>query len=166
MSGAAGGVTINKEDLKATIRDYRENVLKPLNLDKSYNITGIRRRPEKNVFGDIDIVISFPGGDKKDLKQEFAKHLSQIDKIPTIPHKKNLKYFIHGSIVTTLYPIIGKEGQYVQIDNIVTASEDEGKFTYSMLDLPAQEQGLALGLAKTIFTELNDNQIKQLFKNY
>ena len=52
MSGAAGGVTINKEDLKATIRDYRENVLKPLNLDKSYNITGIRRRPEKNVFGD------------------------------------------------------------------------------------------------------------------
>ena len=165
MSGAAGGVTINKEDLKATIRDYRENVLKPLNLDKSYNITGIRRRPEKNVFGDIDIVISFPGGDKKDLKQEFAKHLSQIDKIPTIPHKKNLKYFIHGSIVTTLYPIIGKEGQYVQIDNIVTASEDEGKFTYSMLDLPAQEQGLALGLAKTVFTELNDNQIKQLFKD-
>lgn len=165
MSGAAGGVTINKEDLKATIRDYRENVLKPLNLDKSYNITGIRRRPEKNVFGDIDIVISFPGGDKKDLKQEFAKHLSQIDKIPTIPHKKNLKYFIHGSIVTTLYPIIGKEGQYVQIDNIVTASEDEGKFTYSMLDLPAQEQGLALGLAKTAFTELNANQIKQLFKD-
>jgi nicotinic acid mononucleotide adenylyltransferase len=165
MSGAAGGVTINKEDLKATIRDYRENVLKPLNLDKSYNITGIRRRPEKNVFGDIDIVISFPGGDKKDLKQEFAKHLSQIDKIPTIPHKKNLKYFIHGSIVTNLYPIIGKEGQYVQIDNIVTASEDEGKFTYSMLDLPAQEQGLALGLAKTVFTELNDNQIKQLFKD-
>jgi nicotinic acid mononucleotide adenylyltransferase len=165
MSGAAGGVTINKEDLKATIRDYRENVLKPLNLDKSYNITGIRRRPEKNVFGDIDIVISFPGGDKKDLKQEFAKHLSQIDKIPTIPHKKNLKYFIHGSIVTNLYPIIGKEGQYVQIDNIVTASEDEGKFTYSMLDLPAQEQGLALGLAKTVFTELNDNQVKQLFKD-
>ena len=165
MSGAAGGVTINKEDLKATIRDYRENVLKPLNLDKSYNITGIRRRPEKNVFGDIDIVISFPGGDKKVLKQEFAQHLEQIDKIPTIPHKKNLKYFIHGSIVTTLYPIANKPGQYIQIDNIITSSEDEGKFTYSMLDLPAQEQGLALGLAKTVFTELDPAQIKQLFKD-
>jgi hypothetical protein len=165
MSGAAGGVTINKEDLKATIRDYRETVLKPLNLDKSYNITGIRRRPEKNVFGDIDIVISFPGGDKKTLKQEFAQHLSQIDKIPAIPHKKNQKYFIHGSIVTTLYPISNKPGQYVQIDNIVAASEDEGKFTYSMLDLPAQEQGLALGLAKTVFTELNPAQVKQLFKD-
>ena len=165
MSGAAGGVTINKEDLKATIRDYRENVLKPLNLDKSYNITGIRRRPEKNVFGDIDIVVSFPGGDKKVLKQEFAQHLEQIDKIPTIPHKKNLKYFIHGSIVTTLYPISNKPGQYVQIDNIITSSEDEGKFTYNMLDLPAQEQGLALGLAKTVFTELNPAQVKQLFKD-
>jgi hypothetical protein len=165
MSGAAGGVTINKEDLKSTIRDYRENVLKPLNLDKSYNITGIRRRPEKNVFGDIDIVISFPGGDKKVLKQEFAQHLSQIDKIPTIPRKNNQKYFIHGSIVTTLYPISNKPGQYVQIDNIVAASEDEGKFTYSMLDLPAQEQGLALGLAKTVFTELNPTQIKQLFND-
>ena len=165
MSGAAGGVTINKEDLKATIRDYRENVLKPLNLDKSYNITGIRRRPEKMVFGDIDIVLSFPQGEKKQLKKDFANHLAQVEKIPTMPHKKNLKYFIHGSIVTTLYPIVGKEDQYVQIDNIIAASEDEGKFTYSMLDLPAQEQGLALGLAKAVFTELNPTQVNQLFKD-
>ena len=165
MSGAAGGVTINKEDLKATIRDYRETVLKPLNLDTSYNITGVRRRPEKMVFGDIDIVLSFPQGEKKQLKKDFANHLAQIEKIPTMPHKKNLKYFIHGSIVTTLYPIVGKEDQFIQIDNIIAASEDEGKFTYSMLDLPAQEQGLALGLAKTIFTELDPNQVKQLFKN-
>ena len=165
MSGAAGGVTINKEDLKATIRDYRETVLKPLNLDKSYNITGIRRRPEKTVFGDIDIVLSFSGGDKKQLKQDFAAHLEQIDKIPQLPHKKNRKYFIHGSIVTNLYPIVGKEDQYVQIDNIITPSPDEGKFTYGMLDLPAQEQGLALGLAKTIFTELNPVQVKQLFQD-
>ena len=165
MSGAAGGVIINKEDLKATIRDYRETVLKPLNLDKSYNITGIRRRPEKMVFGDIDIVLSFSGGDKKQLKQDFAAHLEQIDKIPQLPHKKNRKYFIHGSIVTNLYPIVGKEDQYVQIDNIITPSPDEGKFTYGMLDLPAQEQGLALGLAKTIFTELNPVQVKQLFQD-
>ena len=165
MSGAAGGVIINKEDLKATIRDYRETVLKPLNLDKSYNITGVRRRPEKNTFGDIDIVLSFPGGDKKQLKKDFAQHLEQIDKIPNIPRKKNKKYFIHGSIVTNLYPIVGKPDQYVQIDNIITPSEDEGKFTYSMLDLPAQEQGLTLGLAKAIFTELNPSQIEQLFKD-
>lgn len=76
MSGAAGGVTINKEDLKATIRDYRETVLKPLNLDTSYNITGVRRRPEKMVFGDIDIVLSFPQGEKKQLKKDFANHLA------------------------------------------------------------------------------------------
>ena len=164
MSGAAGGSRIKKEDLKATIRDYRENILKPLGLDKSYSITGVRSRPEKDIFGDIDIVVSFQGGEKKELKQELAKFLSQVDKIPTIPHKKNNKYFIHGNIVSTLYPIIGKEGEYVQIDNIVTTSEDEGKFTFNMLDLPAQEQTLAIGLAKTIFTELDEKQIEQLFK--
>jgi len=165
MSGAAGGSRINKEDLKATIRDYRDNILKPLGLDKSYSITGVRSRPEKTIFGDIDIVVSFPeGGDKKELKQELASFLSQTDKIPTIPHKKNNKYFIHGNIVSTLYPIIGKEGEYVQIDNIITVSKEEGQFTYNMLDLPAQEQTLAIGLAKTIFTELDKKQVEKLFK--
>ena len=164
MSGAAGGSRINKEDLKATIRDYRDNILKPLGLDKSYSITGVRSRPEKDIFGDIDIVVSFPGGEKKELKQDLAKFLSQVDAIPTIPHKKNNKYFIHGNIVSTLYPIFGKEDEYVQIDNIVTTSKEEGNFTFNMLDLPAQEQTLAIGLAKTIFTELDEKQIENLFK--
>jgi hypothetical protein len=164
MSGAAGGSRINKEDLKATIRDYRDNILKPLGLDKSYSITGVRSRPEKDIFGDIDIVVSFPGGEKKELKQDLAKFLSQVDAIPTIPHKKNNKYFIHGNIVSTLYPIFGKEDEYVQIDNIVTTSKEEGNFTFNMLDLPAQEQTLTLGLAKTIFTELDEKQIENLFK--
>ena len=164
MSGAAGGSRINKENLKATIRDYRDNVLKPLGLDKSYDITGIRSRPEKNVFGDIDIVVSFPEGDKSELKKKLGEFLDQINQIPVIP-KKGKKYFIHGNIVSTLYPIQGKEGEYVQIDNIVTVSKEEGKFTYKMLDLPAQEQVLAIGLVKAIFTELDEAQIEKLFKD-
>ena len=164
MSGAAGGSRINKENLKATIRDYRDNVLKPLGLDKSYDITGIRSRPEKNIFGDIDIVVSFPEGDKSELKKKLGEFLDQINQIPVIP-KKGKKYFIHGNIVSTLYPIQGKEGEYVQIDNIVTVSKEEGKFTYKMLDLPAQEQVLAIGLVKAIFTELDETQIEKLFKD-
>lgn len=163
MSGAAGGSRINKEDLKATIRDYRNTVLKPLGLDKSYNITGVRSRPEKNVFGDIDIVVSFPQGDKKELKQELASFLEQYENIPIIP-KKGKRYFIHGNIVSTLYPIVGKKDEYVQIDNIVTVTKEEGKFTYKMLDLPAQEQVLAIGLVKTVPTELDKNQMQSLFK--
>ena len=162
MSGAAGGSRIKKEDLKVTIRDYRDNILKPLGLDKSYSITGVRSRPEKDVFGDIDVVLSFPEGDKKELKQNLAKFLESKEQIPIIP-KKNKKYFIHGNIVSILYPISGKEEEYVQIDNIVTSSEKEGKFTYKMLDLPAQEQVMAIGLVKTIFTELNDSQVEKLF---
>jgi nicotinamide mononucleotide adenylyltransferase len=165
MSGAAGGSRINKENLKDTIRDYRNNILKPLGLDKSYKITGVRSRPEKNIFGDIDVVVSFPGGDKKELKQNLANFLEQVNEIPEIPSKNNKKYFIHGSIVSILYPIAGKENEYVQIDNIVTSSQEEGKFTYKMLDLPAQEQGLALGLVKAIFSELDENQIQKLFRD-
>lgn len=155
MSGAAGGSRINKEDLKATIRSYRDNVLKPLGLDKSYNITGVRSRPEKQIFGDIDIVVSFPGGDKKELKQEVAKFIQQLNDIPVIP-SKGKKYFIHGSIVSTLYPIAGKENEFVQIDNIITTSKQEGKFVYKMLDLPAEKQALAMGLVKTVFEEINE----------
>ena len=164
MSGAAGGSRINKENLKATIRDYRDNILKPLGLDKSYNITGVRSRPEKNIFGDIDIVVSFSEGDKKELKQSIASFLEQQSQIPVIP-SKNKKYFIHGNIVSTLYPIAGKNGEYVQIDNIVTVSKEEGKFTYKMLDLPAQEQVMAIGLVKAIFTELDEKQIENLFRD-
>ena len=163
MSGAAGGSRINKENLKATIRDYRDNILKPLGLDKSYSITGVRSRPEKNIFGDIDIVVSFQEGNKVELKKKIGEFLNQIEQIPVIP-KKGKKYFIHGNIVSTLYPIQGKEGEYVQIDNIVTVSKEEGKFVYKMLDLPAQEQTLILGLVKTVFSELKEEQIENLFR--
>mgnify|MGYP003624819478 FL=1 len=165
MSGAAGGVPIKKKDLKDTIRDYRDKVLKPLNLDTSYKITGVRSRPSKSTFGDIDIVVSFPSGDKKQLKKDIANFLEGMDQIPQLPHKANKKSFIHGQIVTTLWPVSNQPGEYVQIDNIVTVSKDEGEFTYGMLDLPAQEQGLILGLAKTIFSELSQNEIQQLFKS-
>ena len=138
MSGAAGGIAIKKSDLKATIRDYRDSVLKPLNLDTSYKVTGVRSRPSKSTFGDIDIVVSFPGGDKKQLKKDLAGFLEGVDEIPQMPHKSNKKSFIHGQIVTTLWPIANQTDEYIQIDNIVTTSEDEGEFTYGMLDLPAQ----------------------------
>ena len=164
MSGAAGGSRIDRENLKQTIRSYRDNVLKPLGLDGSYNITGVRNRKDKYSYGDIDIVLAFKQGDRVELKQELAKHLSQIGDIPTMPHKKDKKYFIHGNIVTTLYPISGREGEYVQIDNIISVGKEEGKFTHNMLDLPAEQQTLAISLVKAVFTELDDNQIQNLFR--
>ena len=164
MSGAAGGSRISKENLKDTIRDYRENVLKPLGLDKSYSITGVRSRPEKNTFGDIDIVLSYPSGEEPELKKQLAQYISSIDFIPTIP-SKNAKYFIHGSIVSILYPIIGRENEFVQIDNIVTVTKEGGKFAYKMLDLPAEIQILVLSLVKTVFTELKEPEIEKLFSN-
>lgn len=174
MSGAAGGSRIRKEELKATIQDYRDKVLKPLNLDKSYRVTGVKSRPDKDTFGDIDIVLSFDNSNSeyKDdlkkqrahLKQELAKYISQITSIPDIPHKDNKKYFLHGNTVSILYPIAGREGEYVQIDNIISVGEEEGKFTYGMLDLPVEKQALAAGLMKTVVNELSVKQLQSLFK--
>jgi len=173
MSGAAGGSRINRENLKQTIRNYRDNVLKPLGLDGSYNITGVRNRKDKYSYGDIDIVLAFKGdtpqgGDIKkyrtELKQELAKFLSQLDEIPTMPHKGNKKYFIHGNIVSTLYPIANRDGEYVQIDNIVSIGKEEGKFTHGMLDLTAEKQTLAIALIKTVFSELDDKEVQSLFE--
>ena len=167
MSGAAGGSRIDRENLKQTIRNYRDNVLKPLGLDGSYNVTGVRSRRDKYSYGDIDIVLAFKGdtpqgGDIKkyraELKQEFAKFLAQLDEIPSMPHKGGKKYFIHGNIVTTLYPIANREGEYVQIDNIVSIGKEEGKFTHGMLDLPAEKQTLAIAIIKTVFSELDDTK--------
>jgi hypothetical protein len=172
MSGAAGGSRIDRENLKQTIRNYRDNVLKPLGLDGSYNITGVRNRRDKYSYGDIDIVLAFKedtpqGGDIKkhraQLKQEFAKFLSQLGEIPTMPHKGGKKYFIHGNIVSILYPIAGREDEYVQIDNIISIGEEEAELTYNMLDLPAEVQGLVMGIVKAASDELGDKELYKLF---
>ena len=172
MSGAAGGSRIDRENLKQTIRNYRDNVLKPLGLDGSYNITGVRNRKDKYSYGDIDIVLAFKeatpqGGDIKkhraQLKQEFAKFITQIDKVPGIPHKGGKKYFIHGNIVSLLYPIAGREDEYVQIDNIISIGEEEAELTYNMLDLPAEIQGLVMGIIKAAPDELGVEELPDLF---
>ncbi len=172
MSGAAGGSRITRAEFEATIEDYKERVLKPLDLDTSSNVTGFETRPNKESFGDIDIVLTFKeatpqGGDIKkhraQLKQEFAKFITQIDRVPGIPHKGGKKYFIHGNIVSILYPIAGREDEYVQIDNIISIGEEEAELTHYMLDLPAEVQGLVMGIVKVVADELGDTELHKLF---
>lgn len=172
MSGAAGGSRITRDEFKATIQDYKNTVLKPLDLDTSSEVTGFETRPNKESFGDIDIVLTFKettpqGGDIKkhraQLKQEFAKFITQIDRVPGIPHKGGKKYFIHGNIVSILYPIAGREDEYVQIDNIVAIGEEEAKLTHHMLDLPAEVQGLVMGIVKAASDELGAKELPNLF---
>jgi len=158
MSGSAGGNRIPRESLKKTAEYYIDKVLKNFPGFTSAKISGSYNTTSKSDFGDIDLVISITSDkDKKDVKKDLVKHLESLPQDLIVPFKsdkhKNKRTLNHGEIITVLFPIIGLEDQFVQIDNIISLSEEEGEFKKSILDLPAERQGLILGLIKTPLLE-------------
>ena len=69
------------------------------------------------------------------------------------------RYYNSGELISVLYPIVGKEDQYIQVDNIISLTEEEHAFKGSFLDLPAEKQGLIIGLAKVILLEQDPQDV-------
>lgn len=163
MSGSAGGNRINRADVAKTTNDYINRVLKKFPAFKSAKISGSYNTSAKEDFGDIDLIVNLKATDKKNIKLELAKFLSSLPDDIIVPFKsekyKGKKYLNTGEIVTILYPIEGQPDQYVQIDNIVSVSDDEAEFKKEFLDYPAEIQGLLLGLAKVICLEEDPKSI-------
>lgn len=157
MSGSAGGNRIPREAVEATKNSYIKKVLskfpgfKDAKISGSYNATG------KSDFGDIDLIVTLEGEDKKKLKQDLAAFFAEFPDNLIVPFKsdkyKGKKSLASGELVTILYPIEGMPGQFIQIDNMVSTSETESEFKKSFLDYPAEIQGLILGLTKVILLE-------------
>jgi hypothetical protein len=157
MSGSAGGNRIPREAVEATKNSYIRKVLskfpgfKDAKISGSYNATG------KSDFGDIDLIVTLEGDDKKKLKQDLAAFFAEFPDNLVIPFKsdkyKGKKSLASGELVTILYPIEGMPGQFIQIDNMVSTSEAESEFKKSFLDYPAEIQGLILGLTKVMLLE-------------
>ena len=189
MSGSAGGNRIyrikgkekseeNIDYVLNTTNDYINKVLKKFSLFKSAKISGSYNTSDKGDFGDIDLIVYLESDNKKNVKLELAKYLSELPDNIIIPFKsvkyKGKKLLNTGEIVTILYPILGLDNQYVQIDNIISISSEELEFKKKFLDYPAEIQGLLLGLAKiacleedpkTIFKNLGINNIPELQKD-
>jgi predicted nucleotidyltransferase len=178
MSGSAGGNRIKRSDVSNTTNDYINKVLKKFSLFKSAKISGSYNTSDKEDFGDIDLIVHLESDNKKNVKLELAKYLSELPDNIIIPFKsvkyKGKKLLNTGEIVTILYPILGLDNQYVQIDNIISISSEELEFKKEFLDYPAEIQGLLLGLAKiacleedpkTIFKNLGINNIPELEKD-
>jgi hypothetical protein len=72
---------------------------------------------------------------------------------------KGKKSQLYGSIVTCGFPIDGREGEYVQIDNIIVTNENEQKFQRKFLDLDAAKQGLVMGLMRVILHHTDREKI-------
>jgi cytidyltransferase-like protein len=157
MSGSAGGNRITRESVAKTVDNYINRILKKFPVFKSAKVSGSYNTSAKEDFGDIDLIVNLEATDKKNIKLELAKFLSDLPDDVIVPFKsekyKGKKYLNTGEIVTILYPIEGQPGEYVQIDNIVSVSDDEAEFKKEFLDYPAEIQGLLLGLAKVICLE-------------
>lgn len=163
MSGSAGGNRITRESVVKTVDSYINRILKKFPAFKSAKVSGSYNTSAKEDFGDIDLIVNLESDDKKGVKVDLAKFLSALPDDVIVPFKsekyKGKKYLNTGEIVTILYPIEGQPGEYVQIDNIVSVSDDEAEFKKEFLDYPAEIQGLLLGLAKVICLEEDPKSI-------
>ena len=163
MSGSAGGNRIPREVVEKTVQDYIDKVLSKFPNFKKAKITGSYNAGTKQDFGDIDLIVQLDGTDKKIIKQDLTKFFADLPDSVIVPFKsdkyKGKKSLSSGELVTILYPIVGIPNQFVQIDNIVSISEEESTFKNTFLDYSAEVQGLLLGLAKVICLEEDPKSI-------
>lgn len=164
MSGAAGGTRIPRSAVEQTVKDYTDNILSKIEGFKDAKLSGSFNRPEKEDFGDIDIIVTIETDkDKKQVKKEISDLFQSLpdSELPPLqnPKYKGKKYINHGEMVSNLYPISGIPGEFVQVDNIISLSQEEGEFKKTVLDYPAELQGLILGLVKTPLLEEDPKEV-------
>lgn len=163
MSGSAGGNRIPREAVEATKDSYIRKVLSKFPGFKGAKVSGSYNATGKADFGDIDLIVTLEGDDKKKLKQDLAAFFAEFPDNLVVPFMsdkyKGKKSLSSGELVTILYPIEGIPGQYIQIDNMVSTSEAESEFKKSFLDYPAEIQGLILGLTKVMLLEKDPKEV-------
>lgn len=163
MSGSAGGGRVTRNAVQRTVDSYIKNILSKYPAYKDAKISGSYNTGTKEDFGDIDLIVTLQGEDKKAIKQDLASFFSNQPDDIIIPFKsdkyKGKKSLSTGEIVTILYPIEGMEGEFVQIDNMISTSDEESTFKKSFLDYPAEIQGLILGLTKVVLIEEDPKEV-------
>ena len=163
MSGVAGGNRIEKADVQKTFDKYIKDILEKIPGFKKASLSGSVKVGTKPDYGDLDLITWFEGEDKREVKKRIIDLVtSQPDSI-IVPFKSEKytgkKYYNSGEIITVLFPIEGKKDEYIQVDNIIALSEVEHEFKNNFLDLPAEKQGLILGLVKIVLLEKNTEEV-------
>ena len=108
--------------------------------------------PSKQDFGDIDLITHIQSDkDKAVVKKELAAFMSKLPDTTIVPFSSakyaGKKVGNTGEIITVRYHD-DELGYSVQIDNIIALDKTEAEFKGTFLDLPAEKQGLVLGLVK------------------
>ena len=163
MSGVAGGNRIERGDVQNTFNKYVEEVLSKIPGFKKASLSGSVKAGTKADFGDLDIIVWFEGDDKREVKQRLIDAALALPQNIIVPFKSEKytgrRYYNSGELISVLYPIVGKEDEYIQVDNIISLTEEEHAFKGSFLDLPAEKQGILIGLAKVILLEQDPQDV-------
>lgn len=168
MSGSIGANRILREQVAPTVENYEKEVLQKFPGYKKYEITGSYNAGIKADHGDIDLCVWIDSSDDvKNVKKEFKKHLESLsdELIPKFRAGRNQgkKAQLYGSMVTCqTYIIGGKEGETVQIDNIIVLKPEELNFQKTFLNMNAQLQTLYTGLVRVV----PDRVKEEAFKHY
>ena len=167
MSGVAGADRVkSRQDFQQFLRSYQDLIkqfpgfvsLKP---SGSYN-----SNLEKQDFGDIDLIVQIISDkDKATVKKELQAFFTRQPETVIVPFSSDKhagkRSYNAGELVSVRYHD-DTLGYSAQIDNIVALDQSEATFKQEFLDMPAEKQGLILGLVK-ISTIETDPQ--RLFKS-
>jgi len=163
MSGVAGGNRIKREDVQSTFNDFTKRVLEKIPGFLNATLSGSIKTGAKADFGDLDIITSFKGDSKQEVKQRIIDSVTSLPSSLIVPFKSpkyaGRKYYNSGELISVLFPITGQPGQYIQVDNIIALSQEEHNFKNMFLDLPAEKQGLLIGLVKTVLLEEDSKNV-------
>lgn len=169
MSGSIGASRIQTKDVRPTVEDYINKVLKGFpgyqscDTTGSYNVIMKLGQEKQGGHGDIDLAVYVKHDDIKKMKKEFKEYCSKLPDDVTVPFKsgkqQGQKAQLFGAIVTVGFPIHNDPDNYVQIDNILVTSEEDKHFQKSFLDMNAQKQALFQGLVRVLLQHTNKKPI-------
>lgn len=163
MSGVSGSDRIFRDDIPDVLEHYYD-IISQFDKFVRFNVTG-SFHSNKPSFGDIDLIVLVSSNDKKQVKKELIEFFNKFDNDIIIPFKsdkyRGLKTYNSGEIVTINFP---QKNGCVQIDNIIALTEEEYNFKLQFLNLPAEIQGLYLGLIKTVLIDNPDILDYEYFK--
>jgi hypothetical protein len=171
MSGVAGADRVkSRQDFQQFLTSYKNLISRfpgfvSLQPSGSYN-----SNLEKQDFGDIDLIVHITSDkDKAQVKKELQAFLHTQPDTVIVPFSSEKhagkRSYNAGELVSVRYHD-DQLGYSAQIDNIVALDHKEVSFKQKFLDMPAEKQGLVLGLVKIaaietdpvkLFKELNIN---------
>ena len=167
MSGVTGSDRVSRTQFDTILSHYKREVLSKIPGFVSVETSGSYNSDmSKTDFGDMDLIVHFKTSmTKGELKKSLMQYFLSLPDSIIIPFQsekyKGKKAYNSGEIVSINYP--QGDGKTVQIDNIIALDEIEVQFKKSFLDLPAEKQGLILGLVKIAMMEDNaETLIKKL----